>query len=94
MDLLLKENFDLKRTIIFERKKNSDLTTAYQDLKQSMQEAAVTASSVMNGSGSPRENNIANVSISPDRRGVRMSAPPKNDHHASKRSLNKSNNKN
>ena len=29
MDILLKENFELRRSIVFERKRNSDLNTAY-----------------------------------------------------------------
>jgi BMFP domain-containing protein YqiC len=36
MDLLLKENFELKREIVFERKKYVDLQQSYQDLKSSM----------------------------------------------------------
>ena len=38
MDLLLKENFDLKREIVFERKKYVDLQQAYQDLQNDVQE--------------------------------------------------------
>lgn len=38
MDLLLKENFDLKREIVFERKKYVDLQQAYQDLQKNVQE--------------------------------------------------------
>jgi BMFP domain-containing protein YqiC len=38
MDLLLKENFDLKREIVFERKKYVDLQQAYQDLRNNMNE--------------------------------------------------------
>jgi len=37
MDLLLKENFELKREIVFERKKYMDLQTSYNDLKNNMQ---------------------------------------------------------
>jgi len=37
MDVLLKENFELKREIVFERKKWVDLQQAYQDLKSNMQ---------------------------------------------------------
>lgn len=33
MDILLKENFDLKREIVFERKRYVDLNNAYQDLR-------------------------------------------------------------
>ena len=33
MDILLKENFDLKREIVFERKRYVDLHNAYQDLR-------------------------------------------------------------
>jgi hypothetical protein len=33
MDLLLKENFELKREIVFERKRYIDLHNAYQDLR-------------------------------------------------------------
>jgi hypothetical protein len=33
MDILLKENFDLKREIVFERKRYVDLQNAYQDLR-------------------------------------------------------------
>jgi BMFP domain-containing protein YqiC len=38
MDLLLKENFDLKREIVFERKKYVDLQQAYQDLRDTVNE--------------------------------------------------------
>jgi hypothetical protein len=38
MDLLLKENFDLKREIVFERKKYVDLQQAYQDLRDNVTE--------------------------------------------------------
>lgn len=38
MDLLLKENFDLKREIVFERKKYVDLQQAYQDLRETVNE--------------------------------------------------------
>ena len=38
MDLLLKENFDLKREIVFERKKYVDLQTAYSDLRENITE--------------------------------------------------------
>jgi BMFP domain-containing protein YqiC len=38
MDLLLKENFDLKREIVFERKKYVDLQQAYEDLRHSLNE--------------------------------------------------------
>lgn len=41
MDLLLKENFELRRTIVFERKKYNDLNIAYTDLKNSFHEASV-----------------------------------------------------
>jgi hypothetical protein len=33
MDLLLKENFELRRAIVFERKRYYDLNLAYQDLR-------------------------------------------------------------
>ena len=35
MDLLLKENFELRRALVFERKKYHDLNHAYSDLKTS-----------------------------------------------------------
>lgn len=38
MDLLLKENFELKREIVFERKKFIDLNTAYSDLRKNLEE--------------------------------------------------------
>ena len=38
MDLLLKENFELKREIVFERKKYVDLQQAYKDLKMNVQQ--------------------------------------------------------
>ena len=38
MDLLLKENFELKREIVFERKKFVDLNTAYSDLRNNLEE--------------------------------------------------------
>jgi virulence-associated protein VapD len=38
MDLLLKENFDLKREIVFERKKYVDLQQAYQDMRETLNE--------------------------------------------------------
>jgi len=38
LDLLLKENFELKREIVFERKKYVDLHNAYQDLRNNIQE--------------------------------------------------------
>lgn len=38
MDLLLKENFELKREIVFERKKFVDLNSAYTDLKKNIEE--------------------------------------------------------
>ena len=38
MDLLLKENFDLKREIVFERKKYVDLQHAYQDMRETLNE--------------------------------------------------------
>lgn len=41
MDLLLKENFELRRTLVFERKKYNDLNIAYADLKSSFHEASV-----------------------------------------------------
>jgi hypothetical protein len=44
MDLLLKENFDLKREIVFDRKKYVDLQHAYQDLKNNMQRESVSSS--------------------------------------------------
>lgn len=36
MDLLLKENFELKREIVFERKKYQDLQQAFQDLRHNV----------------------------------------------------------
>lgn len=36
MDLLLKENFELKREIVFERKKFIDLQTSFNDFKMSV----------------------------------------------------------
>ena len=41
MDLLLKENFELRRSLIFERKKYNDLNIAYTDLKNSFNEVSV-----------------------------------------------------
>lgn len=38
MDLLLKENFELKREIVFERKKFIDLNSAYADLRKNLEE--------------------------------------------------------
>ena len=38
MDLLLKENFELKREIVFERKKFIDLNQAYSDLRKNLEE--------------------------------------------------------
>lgn len=38
MDLLLKENFELKREIVFERKKFVDLNSAYSDLRSNLEE--------------------------------------------------------
>ena len=38
MDLLLKENFELKREIVFERKKFIDLNGAYSDLRKNLEE--------------------------------------------------------
>jgi len=38
MDLLLKENFELKREIVFERKKFIDLNSAYTDLRKNLEE--------------------------------------------------------
>jgi hypothetical protein len=38
MDLLLKENFELKREIVFERKKFVDLNSAYSDLRNNLEE--------------------------------------------------------
>ena len=38
MDLLLKENFELKREIVFERKKFIDLNNAYTDLRKNLEE--------------------------------------------------------
>lgn len=38
MDLLLKENFELKREIVFERKKFIDLNNAYSDLRKNLEE--------------------------------------------------------
>lgn len=36
MDLLLKENFELKREIVFERKKYVDLQQAFHDLRHNL----------------------------------------------------------
>jgi BMFP domain-containing protein YqiC len=41
MDLLLKENFELKREIVFERKKYSDLQQAFQDLRHNVSNSDV-----------------------------------------------------
>jgi len=38
MDMLLKENFELKREIVFQRKKYVDIHQSYHDLKNSMQQ--------------------------------------------------------
>ena len=38
MDVLLKENFELKREIVFERKKFVDLNSAYSDLRKNLEE--------------------------------------------------------
>ena len=38
MDLLLKENFELKRESVFERKKFIDLNQAYSDLRKNLEE--------------------------------------------------------
>lgn len=41
MDLLLKENFELRRSLVYERKKYNDLNIAYTDLKNSFNEMSV-----------------------------------------------------
>ena len=38
MDVLLKENFELRRALVYERKRYLDLNVAYSDLKASMNE--------------------------------------------------------
>jgi BMFP domain-containing protein YqiC len=44
MDMLLKENFELKREIVFERKKYVDLQQNYYDLKNNFDQHSVRAS--------------------------------------------------
>lgn len=46
MDLLLKENFELKREIVFERKKFIDLNSAYTDLRKNLEEENIFPNSI------------------------------------------------
>ena len=44
LDLLMKENFELRRELIFERKKYVDLQHSYQDLRNNIQEGDYSVS--------------------------------------------------
>ena len=77
MDLLLKENFELKREIVFERKKFVDLNTAYSDLRNNLEEndevypSSVNEEYDLNQHQSISMNAVKeNLSQSPDRRQV------------------------
>jgi BMFP domain-containing protein YqiC len=50
MDLLLKENFNLKREIVFDKKKFVDLQQAYKDLKSYVQRESVSSQSEIGAS--------------------------------------------
>jgi len=77
MDLLLKENFELKREIVFERKKFIDLNSAYTDLRKNLEEGndvyPYTINEeyeVDNGQSISVQQMKENMSQSPDRRNM------------------------
>ena len=65
MDLLLKENFELKREIVFERKKYVDLGQAYQDLRSNVQEG-LDVIQLQQEQEAQYQNSRENIDNSPD----------------------------
>ena len=48
MDILLIENFDLRRQIIFEKKKYAELSYAYQDLRNNIKDGFLLEKDFLN----------------------------------------------
>ena len=55
MDVLLKENFELRRALVYERKRYLDLNLAYSDLKASMNEESRVETVQIQASPRPSE---------------------------------------
>ena len=68
MDILLIENFDLRRQIIFEKKKYAELSYAYQDLRNNIKDGFLLEKDFLNPDISQDQIKNGNQNSSPDSR--------------------------